>query len=210
MAYKDFANGVALPESDLDELSKQTVMKYATLAARTADAALGAVLREGMTFYLDDLNVLRIQRTTTDGQDSTIGPVHGVLTSWTPTVTQTAVLTPGISYARYQRIGRNIIGWFSVTIGSGAGTGGSAVVIGGLPATAATTGLIVGSAQLFDASVPSAYVASLYLASTTTFDLRVTAATGNNQLGVTGFTAGLANTPDTIAGCFTYEAAADG
>jgi hypothetical protein len=51
VGYIDYTDGAALPASSLDEMSKQGVLVYATTAARDADAALSAVLREGMVCY---------------------------------------------------------------------------------------------------------------------------------------------------------------
>lgn len=60
MGYQNSTAGTALSEAYLDEEAKQSVMVYATAAARTADAALGSVLREGMVSYVSDLNSLQL------------------------------------------------------------------------------------------------------------------------------------------------------
>lgn len=205
MAYKDFSNGVALPETDLDELSKQTVMKYASAAARTADAALTAALREGMFSYLDDLNVYQVY---TGAAWSTIGPVHGVLTGWTPTITQLGAVTVTVGYAKYMRIGRMVQHWFNLTATS-AGTVANQVVLGGLPFTLATSGLVCGQAMLIDVSAPNAFQANLYTVSTTTLDFRSSKSpAGDPRLGIAEFVSAVAS-GDVFTGSFCAEVAAD-
>jgi hypothetical protein len=202
--YKNWASGDTLTAADLEDYTVlQSVMRFADSATRGAAIAAN----EGRMSWLHDVNSIGVG--VTGSTWSTVGPLHGALTSWTATVTQGGALTVSNVYTRYLRIGRMIQGWFSVSVGSGTGTPANAVIIGGLPATAATSGIVVGSCQLFDASAPAAYVAAVYLASTTTFDLRTSVSSADNRLGVASFTAGLANTPDTIHGSFQYEAAAD-
>lgn len=206
--FKDFVNGTALPETDLDDyLGKQVVMKFASAAAR--DAALGGVLREGMVAYLDDLNTVTVY---SGAAWSTIGPVHGALPAWTPTITQSASVTSTITYARYTRNGRLITGWFNINITS-AGTITNAVIIGGIPFTAAAmVGTALGSGELFDASVPAKAGFNVFMETTTTISLRHqgSLSQADNRLGITGtsFAAALAS-GDTLSGYFSYEAAAD-
>jgi hypothetical protein len=137
---------------------------------------------------------------------STIGPVHGALTAWTPAVTQSVSVTVTVSYAVYSRVGRRI--WFDVLLTvTGAGTAANDVTIS-LPVTAVLAGLRIGSGTIQDVSASLEYWGPLVNTSTTVARIKSTNATVNTYLGTSGFTAGLA------AGDFvflqgTYEAAAD-
>lgn len=103
--FKDYVNLTTLLETDLDDLiGKQVVLKYASAAARTADAALTAALREGMVSYLDDLNVLQVY---SGSAWSTIGPIHGAWTSFAVTWANLTVGN-GTATASYRRVGREI------------------------------------------------------------------------------------------------------
>ena len=131
----------------------------------------------------------------------------GAWTSWTPTLTQTGTVTKTTTHAVYARYGRMIVASFRLTV-TGSGTGASAVTISNLPATAARTFMLAGSGGIFDSSASLNYSANILFQSTTVIDFRGhgigTAA--NTQLGVTGFTAGLA-VSDIVEGFFVYEAA---
>jgi hypothetical protein len=195
--YKNWAAGNVLTAADLEEYTVlQSAMRFANAAAR--DTALSAVLTEGLIAYLLDTNTYTIY---TGSAWSTIGPVHGALTSWTPTVTQTGSVTVTNSYSRYKRNGRHIEGWFSLDV-TGSGSGGVAFTIGAIPATAASTSPLIGRMRYYDLSATQTYDGWLYLASTTTFGGTVavgsTIASGVN----------LAN-GDKLDGFFSYEAASD-
>lgn len=212
MGYKDFVNGTALPEADLDELSKQTLMKYATAAARNADAALSAACREGMMSYQDDINSLIVQRDATLANISTIGPVHGAWTAYSPTLTQSSSVTFTNANSTYRRIGRGVeYRWTLVVTGTG------------LAANLVTLSLPVninyvsdygpcGHFQIFDNSATQVYqgaavpAAAGTIKGVSTYILGVGAPT---FLGITNFTAALA-VNDIVSGWVTYEAAADG
>jgi hypothetical protein len=59
MPFKDFVAGDILTASDVDSLlMRQTIMTFADSAAR--DAALSAVLAEGMFCYLNDTNAFQV------------------------------------------------------------------------------------------------------------------------------------------------------
>jgi hypothetical protein len=195
--FKDWAAGNVLTAADLDTyLMHQAVMQFATSTAR--DTALSGVLDEGLLSSQADSNSL----TAYSGSAwSTIGPLWGALTSWTPTVTQTGSVTVTNNYSRYIRIGRLIAGWFSLTV-TGSGSGSANIVIGAIPATAASTSPVIGQMRFYNASGPSTTVAWIYLASTTTFG-------GTTNVGVDiGSLDNLANT-DKLDGFFFYEAASD-
>jgi hypothetical protein len=200
--YKDWTSGDVLTAADLEDYTvKQSVMRFASAAAR--NSALASVLDEGMMAWLDDVNCMTVY---SGSAWSTIGPVHGALTSWAPTVTQSGSVTVTVNYATYQRIGRMIIGEFKVTV-TGSGSASNAVTIGGIPVTASVSDQLVGSCRLFDTSASQTYMGHLVLTSTTQMSLGSSGA-GDARLGLVGFTAGLASN-DVIYGEFQYEAAAD-
>lgn len=125
-------------------------------------------------------------------------------TTYTPTLVQSGAVTKTATYAKYQRVGRLIVAQVNLAV-TGAGTAANAVAIG-LPVTAATSDLIVGTGNLFDQSANLTYKGLAYLASTTTVWLLATNTTANTALGVDAFTAALANL-DAVRMTVTYEAA---
>lgn len=130
----------------------------------------------------------------------------GAWSSWTPTVTQSGSVTGTVTRARYARYGRTIHAYCTFTV-TGSGTGSNAVIIGGLPATAATSAIPCGVGLIYDNSAAANYQAVAYLASTTSVSLYSTGSTaGDPRLGAATFTAGLASS-DTVNINITYEAA---
>lgn len=202
--YHDWTAGEDVTAANLEDYTtNQTIMRFASAAAR--DSALSVVKTEGMFAFLKDVNTLTVY---TGSAWNTIGPVHGVLTAWTPTVTQSGSVTVTNTYSRYIRVGRLVHGWFNLAV-TGSGTGANAVIIG-IPLTAATSGISVGTGELTDVSAGEKRQGRIYLGSTTTFDLRSPGSFAlDNRLGIVNFTAGLAS-GDVIEGCFSYEISADG
>ena len=130
----------------------------------------------------------------------------GAWTTWTPTVTQSGSVTVTINTATYGRWGRMIICRMQVTV-TGTGTGANAIVVGGLPATAAVSVGAFGQGYLFDTSVPNTFPFIVTLASSSSINLSSSSANAASlSLGATSFTAGLAS-GDIINCSFTYEAA---
>jgi hypothetical protein len=204
VGYKDFTAGAALAAADLEDYCElQSTMRFASAAARTT--ALSGVLIEGLRSYTLDTNCEAVY---SGSAWSTIGPVHGALTSWTPAIVQSGAVTCTVTNARYQRVGRWVSGWFDLAV-TGAGSAANAVTIS-LPVTAAVASTIPwGVVTLIDSSAGLNYNAFLCTASTTTFDLRLTSQDiADPRLGVSQFTAALA-AADAIKGTFAYEAAAD-
>lgn len=201
--YKDFVAGAALAAADLEDYCElQSVMRFASAAARTT--ALSGVLTEGLMCYLIDTNVVQVY---TGSAWSTVGPVHGALTSWTPTVTQSGSVTVTVTAAYYQRVGRWVQGGFELSV-TGSGSASNAVVLS-VPVTAAGAARTpVGGGQIYDTSAATNIVGILCLGSTTTFDIRHPSNVADNRLGVVSFTAGLAS-GDLLYGNFAYLAAAD-
>lgn len=205
--YHNFAAGEDLTADNLEGYCElQGIMRFADAATR--DSALSAVKVEGMMAYLKDVNTITVY---SGSAWSTIGPVQGALTSWTPTVTQSGSVTVTVAYGKYLRIGRMIFAQCVLGV-TGSGTGANDVVIGSLPATAATNSPLfpVGTGVINDSSATppaggTAYPGFAVLASTTTVKIM---GTNGGILGSTLFTAGLAS-GDTISASIAYEAAAD-
>lgn len=201
--YHDFTAGETLTAANLEDFChRQVILRFASAAAR--DTAVAGILIEGLVTLQKDTNT----RTTYSGSAwSTEGPVYGQLPSWTPTVTQLGSVTVTNTSSTYQRTGRLLTCRFNVSV-TGSGTGANAVIIGGLPATAAVSTLVLGTAVLSDTSATLNYPALVFQESTTTLALLYTAVFANPRLGISAFSAGLAS-GDVIYGTFTYEAAGD-
>ena len=207
--YKDFVPST-LSAADLEEYCQnQAIMRFADAADR--DAKLILVKTEGMFAYLRDLNTLTVY-TGVGNTWSTIGPVHGVLPTWTPAVVQSGAVASSVNVLAYQRVGRLIVGSFVLSI-TGTGTA-TAVVTVSLPVPAAA-GFVtdygnLGTGFIADASGPTKHEAAICLASTTTMKFRALTSTAlpPGFLGNVGFSAALANT-DIIGGSFAYPAGAD-
>lgn len=205
--YHDFTAGETLTAANLEDFcEKQSVMVFASAAAR--NAALAAVLQEGMTAYLQDLNVLTIY---SGAAWSTIGPVHGGWVAFTPAVTQLGSIGLTVNNSTYMRLGRMIHWRFTLTVTSN-GTAANVVTLS-LPANIAAVSDYgpCGHGQIFDASAPFTYQGPIVPASATTIKIQDRYANSSGApafLGVTSFTAGLAS-GDIISGWCIYEAAAD-
>lgn len=205
--YKDFTASSVLAAADLEDYCEnQSIMRFASAAAR--DTALSAVKTEGMCAYLVDVNTVTVY---SGSAWSTVGPVHGALTAWTPAVVQSGAVTTTNNQSWYQRIGRLIIGGWFVTV-TGSGTGSNVITVSA-PFAMASLIDIVGTAYISDTSAGLLYPSLLVAASSTTF--KMMASSGVNSLanltqgsGSVAMTAALANT-DTISGSFAYMAAAD-
>lgn len=203
--YKLFTAGAVLTAAQMNTfVNEQTVMVFATSAAR--DAALTSVKAEGNLTYQLDANSLTVY---SGAAWSTIGPIHGALTSFTPTITQGVGVTFTINTSTYQRIGRMVLfqGLYAIT---SAGTPANAVVIT-LPVTGLAAGnMWTGTGLIQDVSASTQFPGSLVNASTTTYNIGSNSTGGaiNAVYGSTGFVAGLAS-GDVIKVSGFYEAAAD-
>lgn len=206
--HKDWQNGVTLTEADMDDyIGKQVVEKHASSAARTA--ALTGFFREGIVTYLDDVNTLCVNTGATDAW-STIGPVHGALTTWTPVVTQSAAVA-STAAGIYFRSGRLVTAYFLNTI-TGPGAASNVVQIS-LPVAAdagwVSDHAVFGRGYLNDVSAGFGYSGDAVLTSTTTMKIRrQNDGAAITFLGASGFTAALAS-GDFVAGCITYPAGGD-
>ncbi len=116
----------------------------------------------------------------------------GAWTSWTPVVTQSNTPTITNTRSRYARAGRLIHFSIILTVTS-AGTAANAILVS-LPVTAASSSFVgMGTGYLFDASSSTYYPFFMAAASTTTFGLNRMQETTTPTLGVSGFSAALAN-----------------
>lgn len=136
-----------------------------------------------------------------------VNPYSGVLTSYTPTVSQGGAVTVTTNYARYQRTGRWVRGTIKLTV-TGSGVGAVNVITVAAPVTAATNSIACGSGYIVDASAAATSKFGLVtLYSSTAFGIM-----GDSGLhcGLTssGFAQGLA-VNDVIYIEFHFEAAAD-
>lgn len=205
--YKDFTAGAILTAADLEDYNQnQSIMRFATAAAR--DSALTTVKTEGMMAYLIDLNTVTVYN---GSAWSTIGPVHGALTAWTPAITQSGGVTCTVTRAVYTRNGRWISGTFYLVV-TGTGSASNVVTIS-LPVTAVGNNgdYFVGNGKIYDASTTFGHVSIMVLHSSTTMKFEVVqGGSVDAYLGAAGstFTAALAS-GDVCTGQFQYEAAAD-
>jgi len=205
---QDFVNGSVLTETAIDEVAKQAIPQYATAAARDADALLSAALREGLMVYLLNSNTLTVY---TGSAWSTVGPVHGAETGWTPVITQSNVPTLTVSYATYSRVGRRIHANMLVTCTS-AGTAANPIVLTGMPTCAAGID-VVGSGRFVPATGTNHYTVLAYFVTSTSIQFlstHNTTAPANMILGSgsNAFTGAIAS-GDFLSVQLSYVAAAD-
>jgi hypothetical protein len=203
--YKDWSAGNVLTAADLEDYTvKQSVMRFASAAAR--DSALSAVLTEGLVAYLIDTNTITVY---TGSAWSTVGPVHGGGTSWTPAIVQSGSVTCTVNSATYFRQGRLVTAFFDLSV---TGTGSSAnVVTISLPVTCRGGISHLGNAEIVDSSASLTYRGLARTLTTSTFMIvnpASTAATSAAAFGNLTFTAALAS-GDTLSGQISFEAAAD-
>lgn len=210
MGYQASTAGTAVTEAYLDEENKQSVMKYASAAARTADAGLTAHLREGMLSYLDDLNVLQVY---TGSTWSTVGQVHGALTAWVPTIAQSGAVTKTMNAgSAYQRVGRSVTAACHAAI-TGPGTASNLITVSLPFAAAHIDGTIVGVGYFIDTSANIFYQGFALLTGGGTAAYFVLSASSGAaetvaRVGSSVFTAGLAS-GDTFSCNLCYQASSD-
>lgn len=201
--YRDWVAGDVPTAVQFDTfLQEQTVMVFATAAAR--DTALSTAKSEGMVCYLLDSNTLTVY---SGAAWSMIGPVHGGLTTWTPTWTQSATISKTIQQATYSRVGRHVTANFSMTATS-AGTASSPILFG-VPVTAAASVQAVGNVVVFDASASAFFSGFAYMQGSSAFGFL------QSNLTPTAVASGLSGgaaiaSGDLAYATVTYEAAADG
>lgn len=205
--YHDFTAGETLTAANLEDYCHlQGIMTFASAAAR--NAALAAVLREGLFAYLQDSNTVTVY---SGAAWSTVGPVHGGWLSHTPAVTQSGAVAITVNNSTYCRQGRRIEWRFTVSV-TGSGTAANLVTLS-LPVNINYVSDFApcGHTQLYDVSVPTLFLGAAVPAAAGTIKIQSTYSSAGAApafLGTSTFTAGLAN-GDIISGWVIYEAAAD-
>lgn len=127
----------------------------------------------------------------------------GAWTDYTPSLTQSGIVTKTVNHAAYVQVGKIVCASFRLSA-TGAGTGNVEIVIG-LPVTARDrTVARVGSGTIYDSSAVTMYSCLFYLASTTTVSCSGDWS-GGNAWGILPNVA-LAS-GDQVAGFLMYEAA---
>lgn len=97
-----------------------------------------------------------------------LGPPDVAWTAWTPTLTQSAVVTKTVNYAKYTKVGRAVQFAIDLSV-TGAGTAANTVLVGlPPPAAAGPVGLMVGVMLIYDASATTRYHGNPELASAST------------------------------------------
>lgn len=108
----------------------------------------------------------------------------GQWTDYTPALTQSTTISKTVVYARYVKIGRTVTVNVLLTASS-AGTANNKILIG-LPVTASTSGIIVGSFYVYDASSSIAYTGAAALNATTNVGGFAYGSGGTVYMGSTG------------------------
>jgi hypothetical protein len=212
--YHDFVAGETLTAANLEDYcERQATLQFATAAAR--DSAVAAILTEGLRTHQLDTNTTTVY---TGSAWSTVGPVYGTLTSWTPVVVQSNTPTLTVTAASWSRVGRMVHAQALLAITS-AGTGANVITVS-LPVAAAAAYVsdysCVGYGVWGDTSdaATGMHFGHLALASTTTVKIYGFPATANHGaiapsfLGVGGSSNALAS-GDIISINAVYEAGAD-
>ena len=127
----------------------------------------------------------------------------GAWTSYTPSLQQGGNVSKTVTYARYFKLGRFVTAEVSLAV-TGSGTSSTAVEVG-LPVTAATSNIIVGTFYLSDVSTSTVHLGAAVLANTGEV-AGIGTGTNGNPFGVATFTAALAS-GDAVFMAVTYEAA---
>lgn len=201
----DWTTGEVVTAANVDDyLQLQTVQQYADATAR--NTALTSRKRENMVTAQADTNTLTVY---SGSAWSTVGPVHGALTTFTPTVTQSNTPSQTVVRAVYTRTGRWVEGYAHVTINA-TGTAANNIIMQ-LP-VAANLGVAefipIGTGFIRNAT--GVYYGELVVGANATdavFQVR-TQGSATTYLGTTSLTIALVST-DKVSMHFAYEAAAD-
>lgn len=184
-------------------------------------AAWGAQIRENFEFLHDNRRVvctsssrpgtpfegLEIYETDTDrtyiydGSSWVQTGGVGAWISYTPTLVQSSAVTKTVSYAKYQKDGRQIVGNVLMLV-TGSGTSGQPIIVGMPYEIAGSGNLVLGSGWIYDASGVVGYTGALIRVSSSSAILWANGET-NNIGADPAF--GLANS-DQISYEFNYEA----
>lgn len=136
---------------------------------------------------------------------STIFPLGvGAWPDFTPTLTQSGAVTKTLTYSKLQRVGRLVVANILLTV-TGTGTASNQIIVG-LPVVPAQAAMAapIGTFYVRDDSTGLFYLVGAVINAAGAL---IGIGNGvNNALGVTGFTAALANL-DTVGYSVAYEAA---
>ena len=110
-------------------------------------------------------------------------PSATVWTDWTPTVTQSGTVTFDTTLARYAVIQNTVIARARLGV-TGTGTTSNAIIIGGLPFSAATVSGDIGDGRIVDTTGPISYQGACNLQTATSF-----------QVVASGYASGVGLTP---------------
>lgn len=141
MAFINFVAGTQLTEANLDTMFRQTVMVFASTAARDSD--LSGLLAEGMLTYQSDTNSL------TYYTGSAWRTIYTPATSWTPSWTNLS-LGNGSVTARYTMAGDRVHAEVGLVYGSTTAITGNVSLT--LPVSMNTDVAAGGSGVLLDVS----------------------------------------------------------
>ena len=205
----DWIAGEVVAAANMDDyLQLQVVGQYATNSAR--DTALSTRKRTGMVTAQADTHNLTVYSGTAW---STVGPVYGAATSYTPLVTQSASYGVTVNRASYSRVGRWVQGYVRATITSITGVSTGVALSVTLPVAAnlsASELMTLGTGVVKTvAGTNFMYFGELVLASDPSycyFEVRTNGAAAT-YLGAVAPTVLAVN--DQVAFNFSYEAAAD-
>ena len=202
----DWIAGEVLAAANIDDyLQLQTVQQFATATAR--DTALSARKRENLITAQADTNTLTAYSGTTW---STIGPIHGASSTWTPVLSQSSNFSCTINREAYTRTGRWVQGLARMTVASG-GTASNALAIT-LPVAANLTAselMTLGTAMVKISATGFIYYAELVLATSASFayfQVRTSGAVASLYGAVAPTLLAIG---DQVSVNFAYEAAAD-
>lgn len=203
----DFTAGEILTAANVDDyLMLQSMQKFATSTAR--DTALTTRKREGSCSIQDDANSITIY---SGAAWSTIGPVHGIWTAYTPSITQSVNVTLTVNNSSYMRVGRMIHYRFTLSV-TGAGTAANLVTLS-MPVNInyVSDHGSLGYFQIHDISATTTYFGAAVPAGAGAIKGMANTNGGvaaPTFFGTTTFTAALAS-GDIVSGWVIFEAAAD-
>lgn len=111
----------------------------------------------------------------------------GTWTDWTPTMTQSGAVTLTVNYARYLKVGTQVIVWVKVSPTS-SGTTNNPIIIASVPAAIAPTQQgtgthVVGTFNFLDASPAGYYGGAVFARSASTLGFIWSAGSGGNEIG---------------------------
>lgn len=204
----DWIAGEVVAAANMDDyLQLQVVGQYASNSAR--DTALSTRKRAGMVTAQADTHNLTVY---SGSAWSTVGPVYGVGTTWTPTVSSGAAYGATINRESYTRTGRWVQGYARLTISSIAGVTTGTQIAVTLPVAAnlsASELMTLGTGVIKIAASGFMYFGELVLATASNycyFQVRTNGAVAS-YLGVAAPT--VLAVSDQVVFNFCYEAAAD-